>query len=443
MIEIGLDFGTSNSGAAVFDGQQVRILPLDRRSLLPQVVKTILYLPRSHQPLIGQEAIETYYRHNVNRPRRFVRQWVGELEFRGADMFYVRDLYTQVDELMPGRLLQYLKTALRSGYAGTQVFDRYYSLKELIAIYLGLLKQRAEQELGETIGGVMLGRPVRFCEQDGPDQQAEETLRQAAEQAGFERVRFELEPVAAARFYERSLSQPKTALIFDFGGGTLDMTILRLGDRNDRRVFASRGVGIAGSDFDQAIIQRRMAPLFGSQTPNLPPEVQELIAALADWSALPDLSTPRMQTVLGRAIQQGLSPARLNALQALVFNDLAFSFYQAVEQAKIALSESGVTTLDLQQGALRLWYLYTRTQFERDTDFAYQQIEAALRDVLHDSGLTAEEVDVVVKTGGSSNVPRFTALLERTFGTAKVQASDIFGSVTAGLAICAREAHAI
>src|SRR5512134_1954008 len=112
-LSVGMDFGTSNSGVAVSDGQQVRILPIDRRNVLPEVVKTILYITRDYQHYIGQEAVELYYRHNVNRLRRFVKKWAGEIDFRGADMHYVRDIYVYVDELQPGRLLQFIKTALR------------------------------------------------------------------------------------------------------------------------------------------------------------------------------------------------------------------------------------------------------------------------------------------------------------------------------------------
>src|SRR5512147_320240 len=149
---VGIDFGTSNSGVAVSRGGQVRLLPLDTFSPSPEVVKTLLYITKDFQVFVGQQAVELYYRQNVNRRRNFVRKWAGELDFYGGEMFYVQDSYVYVDELKPGRMLQYLKTALRSdGYEGTQIFDRYYSLVDLIAIYLRELKQRAEAILGEEI----------------------------------------------------------------------------------------------------------------------------------------------------------------------------------------------------------------------------------------------------------------------------------------------------
>ena len=439
-IKIGLDFGTSNSGVAVSDGRSVRLLPLDPRSLLPEVVKTILYITRDGEHYIGQEAVELYYRHNVNRLRRFVKKWAGEIDFRGAEMFYVRDVYVYVDELQPGRMLQYLKTALRKlggpgGYLGTQVFDSYYRVADLVQVYLEALKQRAEQALGEPVSGVTLGRPVKFNNDPELDRQAQETLREAAHQAGFETVDFELEPVAAALAYELSLQQPETALIFDFGGGTLDIAILRLGEPGHRKVFASGGIDIAGSDFDRTIILSRMLDHFGLEYVRSQPDLLELVMAVPDWSALPDLSTPLNWHNLERAILAGVAPARLKALQALIFNDLAFSFYNQVEAAKITLSSQGATTIELKEENLDLWELYTRSQFEADIDDHRQRIEQVLLETLVASGLEPEQIETVVTTGGSSNIPLFNGMLENIFGAAKVRKSNSFSSVTAGLAL--------
>ena len=130
-LHVGLDFGTSNSGVAVYDGKQVHVLPLDQQNMLPEVVKTILYITRDYEEHIGQAAIELYYRHYVNRTRRYVKKWAGEIDYFGAELHYVRDIYVYEDELKPGRLLQYIKTALRKSggqgaYNGTQIFERFY-----------------------------------------------------------------------------------------------------------------------------------------------------------------------------------------------------------------------------------------------------------------------------------------------------------------------------
>jgi hypothetical chaperone protein len=434
-IKVGIDFGTSNSGVAVYDGGQVRVLPVDPKNVQPEVIKTVLYITREYRSYLGQEAAEAYYRDNVNRQRRFVKQWAGEIDYRGADLHYVRDIYVYVDELKPGRLLQYLKTALRKeGYKGTQVFERFYTAGDLAKTYLSLLKRRAEDVLGEPIHAATLGRPVKFSESPAQDQKAEETLRRAAHEAGFTEVDFELEPIAAALYYEQSISKPENVVIFDFGGGTLDIAVMRLGDKK-RKVYASGGVDIAGSDFDRTIIEKRMLPHFGYGRVKHNPEILEMINAIPDWMALPELGTPINRTVLDKAIQAKIAPVRLKALQELIYNDLAFTFYNRVEAGKIALSKEGATVISLEDKNIALWEMYTRHQFEADIRHYLNEVEKVLLDTIAKSGLEPGQIDAVVKTGGSSNIPLFTGMLTRIFGANKVKESNALSSVVGGLAI--------
>lgn len=434
-MKIGLDFGTSNSGVALYDGHHVTVLPLDQKNVLPEVVKTVLYITRDYQAAIGQDAIAQYYRDNINRQRHFVKKWGGEIEYHGAEMSYVRDVFVYVDELKPGRLLQYLKTALRrEGFAGTRVFERFYTPGDLAQVYLSLLKSRAEAVLKEKVDAVTLGRPVKFSTDPAHDRKAEETLRAAAHEAGFKQVDFELEPIAAALDYEQRLEAPKNVVIFDFGGGTLDIAVMRLGG-GQREVYASGGVDIAGSDFDRAIIEKRMLAHFGLGRVRHQPEILEMIQAVPDWMALPELGTPINRNILEKAIRAGMAPVQLKALQSLIYHDLAFTFYNRVEAAKIALSSEGATVIRLDDKDIALWELYTRAQFEMDVFDYVGQVEKVLLETLSAAGLEPGQIDAVVKTGGSSNIPLFTGLLGRIFGPEKVTETNAFSSVVAGLAI--------
>jgi hypothetical chaperone protein len=278
-----------------------------------------------------------------------------------------------------------------------------------------------------------------FSQDPEQDRKAEETLREAAFLAGFRQVDFELEPVAAALDYEKTLDHPQNTLVFDFGGGTLDITIMRLGDAGLRRVYASGGIGVAGSDFDRAIIQQRLLPHFGKGLVDQDPDILELVNTVADWIALPELSTPQARIKLEAAILQGKAPVGLKSLESLIFNDLAFSFYNRVEAAKISLSGQGVALITLKDCDIDIWELYTRRQFERDIREYYERIEAVLLGTIAASGLEIGQIDAVVKTGGSSNIPVFSQMLARLFGAEKIKASDAFGSVAAGLAIRAYE----
>jgi hypothetical chaperone protein len=244
--------------------------------------------------------------------------------------------------------------------------------------------------------------------------------------------------VAAALAYEQSISAPQNAVIFDFGGGTLDIAVMRLGDPRQRQVYASGGVDIAGGDFDRAIIEGRMLPHFGYGQVTLHPEIMEMIHAIPDWMALPELGTPQNRNTLEKAIRAGVAPARMKALLNLIYNDLAFTFYNRVEAAKIALSSQGATVISLEDKDIALWELYVRRQFESDIRHYVADVEKVLMDTVAASGLEPDEIDAVVKTGGSSSIPLFSNMLARIFGEQKLKASSQFSSVVAGLAIKAK-----
>ena len=130
---------------------------------------------------------------------------------------------------------------------------------------------------------------------------------------------------------------------------------------------------------------------------------------------------------------------RLRALEALIFNDLAFSFYRAVEESKIQLSAQGASVVHLEEKDIDVWELYTRAQFESDIREYRDRIETVLLETVAESGLDLAEIDAVVKTGGSSNIPLFGEMLAGLFGREKVKELSAFSSVTAGLGVRAAE----
>ena len=146
---IGMDFGTTNSGMAVFDGQAVHVLPLDPANNNPRVARTALYITNEQQITTGRAAINEYFERNMGRASKLQRVWVGEIEVRGGDMYYVDDLYIWMDVLSPGRLFLSMKTGLRDiHYTGTVVGPHFYTLEDLISLYLYVTRLRAEKLLG-------------------------------------------------------------------------------------------------------------------------------------------------------------------------------------------------------------------------------------------------------------------------------------------------------
>jgi hypothetical chaperone protein len=205
-----------------------------------------------------------------------------------------------------------------------------------------------------------------------------------------------------------------------------------------QEVYASGGVGIAGDRFDRRLAQGVLLEHFGRGSTwgaDGAPFPDQYTDALLDWQALPELSRPETLRFLRRAARQSSHPRQLRALISLLIHNEAARMVDAVEQAKVALSTERYAAIALQGDEIDVWQPVTRTQFETLIAEEMDEIEACLLDTLSRSGLSADEVDVVVRTGGSSQIPCLVDMVARHFGADKVVESDTFGSVTAGLAI--------
>ncbi|MBN1584597.1 MAG: Hsp70 family protein [Anaerolineae bacterium] len=443
-MRIGIDFGTTNSGAAFFDGEQVHLFPVDPASPDPTVIRSMLYITKD-KTFVGKEALDVYYEQNIGRPTKMVREYVGEIEVTAADMSFIKDVYVLIDELMPGRLLRSIKSGLATSYDGTSIFGHYYTLEELIAIYLREIRERVEIQAGERVTGVVLGRPVHFVGLEANNQRAQERLRQAAQMAGFEEIDFELEPIAAALHYELRISEPQNIVVFDFGGGTLDITVMRVGKgdhspaKTKDQVFATGGVGIAGDVFDQRIVEGVMREHFGRGSTwgehNETVFPDQYTDALSNWQSVLELNRFETLRFFQNAQVTSSHPARVRALESLVVNNYAIRMFDRVEQAKIALSDRCFYPIHFTGEDIDIWQPLTRSQFESLITSETRRIETCLLNTLAASGLKTTDIDAVVRTGGSAQIPRFVEMLEQHFGLDKVVLSDVFNSVTAGLAI--------
>lgn len=443
-MRIGMDFGTTNSGVAIYDGRQINVLVLDAAAQT-NTMRSVIYLTREHELHVGQEAIELYNAQNINRERRMVRKKVGRVEMLFAEIGTVAtDVHVMVDELEPGRLLRSLKSALATPYTGTVLYERHYTLEDLIALYLRASRERASALLGQPITEVVVGRPVHFvgAETEEDDQRAETRLQKAAMLAGFERVDFELEPVAAARHYALSVSKPQNILVYDFGGGTLDLTVLHVTPDEAPTVKAIGGVGIAGDRFDQRIVEQALTPHFGRDVTwgsKLLPVPRTMIDQITAWEGLSALATPEMRSFLHRMQADCSAPARLFALESLIFNFYGFALFESVEAVKRHLSAEPFDAIQFRGGDIDIWQPLTRSQFESYTHTEWRRIRELVSDVVNRSGLETDEIDAVVRTGGSSSIPISLTILTDLFGEDKLVTEDLFTGVTAGLGIYAWE----
>ncbi len=437
---IGMDFGTTNSGIATYDGQHLQLISIDGSP----IARTALYITNDRQFYIGRQAIDTYFAQNLNRPVNIQRVRVGEITLTFAELpTFVRDVYIDKDLLSPGRLFVSFKTALSSlDYLGTVVGSNFYFLEDIIALYLYMAKQRAEAALGTEVTQIALGRPVRFAFKPEDDILARERLLKAAFKAGYEEVYLQYEPIAAAAHYESGIDREQIVLVFDFGGGTLDLSVLRVGDPKHREVLATGGVPIAGDIFDSKLARARLPKHFGEGTHYRAggqrlPVPSSFYEAFSNWQEMLALQRPDLFQQIERIEQTALRPQQIRALRNLVSSSYGMKMFDVVEGAKRQLSQTERASIHLQGPGFDVVEPVSRGEFEAIIGPETRIIEEYIDRVLRDAGLRPEDVDVVIRTGGSSQIPAFVGLLEARFGREKVRSIDTFSSVTSGLGIIA------
>jgi hypothetical chaperone protein len=427
---VGIDFGTTNSSVAVVDGNApVQLATFPFRGEETQSFRSVLYFEqvktaggakRAHA-LTGPAAIEHYL---------------------------------AADE--KGRLVQSLKSHLSSRtLTGTEVFGRRYRLEELLSRMLGDLRKQAERQFERPIRHAMVGRPVRFvgAESSEDDDFAVARLREAFLLAGFERVEFEMEPVAAACAYESSLDRDELILIGDFGGGTSDFSLLRVGPGVRRRgrvagdLLGNSGVGLAGDAFDARIIRKLVSPALGSNSEArslnklLPAVPAWIYANLERWHYLSFLRTNNVREILKSARARALEPEKIAALIHLVEEDLGFQLHQAVQQVKFELSRSQSAEFRFREGGMDLRIPVTRLEFEGWIAEELRAVEQCVDGLLAGSGMEPRAVDRVFLTGGSSFVPAVRRIFASRFGEDRIRGGNEFTSVAHGLALRAAESE--
>ncbi len=445
-MHVGIDFGTTNSSVAHFDGERLRPIQLDPGNDNEKVLPSLIYIKRDFEALLGSHAAAAYLQHETGRRPIWERRRMGAIEMivggpGSSPIEYMHDIYDMVDIAAQGRLLQSIKTALRDPeYEGTNIFDRYYTIDELIAVFLQAMKRRAESQLETECSHLVLGRPVRFSDDPDVSLRAEEILYKAARFAGFDDITFQLEPIAAAYLYHRSSTSRELAFIFDFGGGTLDLTVAEVGGAERPQVLATRGVLVGGDDLDRRIMESLLHHFgAGSQiTPgvNFPFHMLDM---LKSWQTMPYLSRPEPLGKIREYQRTGSDPRAMRALETLVSENLGFALFKIIERTKIELSETFRAPLTFLYKAIQIREKILRSSFEKMIAEELAQVEQEIQAVLRDASVRPEEINVVLRTGGSALVPAFVDMLCHIFGGAKIRDMDPLTSVVGGMAIVAHE----
>ena len=429
---IGIDFGTTNCTVARLDaGSRVHLASFSFLGEAIPSYRSVLYFEQTQAP----------------SGMRRAHGWTGPEAI---------EHYLDADE--KGRLIQSLKSHLPSRtLTGTEVFGRRHRIEDLVARILSDLRKHAEKQFGHPIRTATVGRPVRFvgAESEEDDDYAVERLRAAFTAAGFEHVDFEMEPLAAAYAYEATLDKDQLILIGDFGGGTSDFSLLRVGPgvrqrgRRPEDLLGNSGLGLAGDAFDARIVRKLVSPALGSNSEIrsfnkiLPAVPAWIYANLERWHYLSFLRTNNVREILKGTLARALEPEKIEALIAVIDGDLGYQLHQAVQQVKFELSRSQHAEFRFRDSALHptinLRIPVTRVEFEGWIAEDLASIEHCVDSLLKVSAVAPQQVDAVFLTGGSAFVPAVRSIFLRRFGPERIRGGNEFTSVAHGLAVRASD----
>lgn len=412
---LGLDFGTSNTAAAVIVDGQPRVLNLDPASADPRLFRSVLFFPEEGQVMAGAAAIAAYL------------------------------------EVSEGRFMQSLKSFLPvKSFTSTSIRTRTFSLEALIALILRAVKAGIERELGEPVTKLVVGRPARFSEDKEIDGFAERRLQRAAEEAGFKELTFRIEPLAAGLAHEARLDHDELVLTGDFGAGTSDFTVMRLSPKRhlqpDRRqdILASAGVYVAGDAIDGAIMEKKLLRKFGAEARQRPMNIgnwvempTHLMRKLLSWHTMSFIREKSTQNFLEDFLKTTDQPEAVGALMDLVNYNLGYHLFRAIEAAKVKLSTEEKAKIVFKDARVNVDVTLTRAEFEKMISPLVAKLEGALDGALAQAGVKPEQIDAVVLTGGTSLIPAVGRIFEKRFGAEKLRRSDAFSSVAEGLAAAA------
>ncbi|TDI27383.1 MAG: molecular chaperone DnaK [Acidobacteria bacterium] len=347
---IGIDLGTSNSVVAVMEGgEPVVVTNPEGNRLTPSIVA----FTKSSERLVGQVA----KRQAITNPENTV---FSIKRFMGRK-------FDEVNAEM--KMVPYEVVKASNGDARIKVRGKESSPPEISAMILQKLRQAAEEYLGESVSQAVITVPAYFN-----DAQRQAT-KDAGQIAGLEVLRIVNEPTAAALAYGLDKTKDETIAVYDFGGGTFDISILEVGEGVVEVKATNGDTHLGGDNLDQCII--------------------EWIASEFKKSDGIDLTQDRM------------------ALQRLK---------EAAEKAKMELSTVVETEINLpfvtadQSGPKHLAMTLSRSRFEQLVEDLLQRTVGPVKRALSDAGLDPSQIDEVVVVGGSTRVPRVQAIVKDLFG---------------------------
>ena len=347
---IGIDLGTTNSCVAVMEGQETVVIPNKEGA---RTTPSVVAFSKDGQRLVGQVA----KRQAITNPEQTIFSIKRFMGRRHSEV-------TEEEKLVPYEVVGDPTDDCR-----VKIGDKEYAPPEISAMILQLMRQVAEDYLGQEVTQAVVTVPAYFN-----DSQRQAT-KDAGRIAGLDVLRIINEPTAAALAYGLDKKKDEKIAVFDLGGGTFDISILELGDGVVEVRSTNGDTHLGGDDFDQRII---------------------------DWMAAEFLKDQGIDLRKDRMALQRLK--------------------EAAEKAKIELSSTTQTNINLpfvtadQSGPKHLDLTLTRARFEQLVDDLIERTLQPCRQALADAGLSPSDIHEAILVGGMTRVPRVQDVVKEFFG---------------------------
>lgn len=419
----GIDFGTTNSSAAISNGEKTVMVQLEQSF---ETIPTAIYFSNNKPEIyFGRDAL-------YNAIDNEILSGFGEKEDSG-------------------RFMRSIKRALGTSLMnqGTVIKGQWITFDKIIGLFIKNIKTRIDLAADEDVESIVMGRPVHFVDNDPEgDVRAESELKQICLDVGFKNVEFQYEPIAAAFAHERDLLEEHLALVIDVGGGTSDFTLIRIGgslkDKINREedILANTGVRIGGNDFDKNLSLCKFMPEFGKDTMYGGQTLLEPVLAvpvghfydLSDWGRVNSLYTYKNINIIKRYLQLAHEKEKYQRLLDVVENQLGHKVLTAIEKIKIALTDSSYKKIKFDFLANSPEFIIKQFELEGSIEPLVSKIVDAAIDCVKLAGVKQEDISLIVLAGGSTEIPYVQKSLCKYFKKAHVSSKNKMSCVGLGLA---------
>lgn len=408
VISCGIDFGTSNSSVAIANDGTISLVPVEDSHVT--IPSAIFFRRSDNKPFFGRTAI---------------------------DLFFDRQ---------DGRFMRSLKRVLGTSLMkqGTLVNGASMNFSVIVSAFLKLIKDKADAIAGQEIDHVVMGRPVHFIDNDlEADARAQTELQAIAQRIGFKHIEFQFEPIAAAFAHEAHIIGEKLAIVADLGGGTSDFTVIRLSNqyvhKPDRSsdILANTGIRVGGNDFDKELSLAAIMPELGYRSTYGPKNLEvplKPFVDLAEWSKVNFLYTPKIIMQVRQLLHQSHDKQRYGRLLKVLEDETGHTLLAAAEGTKIALSVQEEYRASLNFVEEGFFVPVRRDLFEKAIEEDVEKIAASARQCLQEAGVQKEAIDLVILTGGSTEVHSIQTAFKNLFPNAAIADENKLSSVGLGLA---------